>query len=83
MVVWRLLVSLMSVGCILARPQHSQPYCYMDDTNPYRLFATKTPYNYSRGHFSHLDLVPEGKQIYSQVSDNLLQYLVLGFLMMY
>lgn len=61
LVMWRLLVSFLSFGFILARPQHSQPYCFTDDIHPYRQFATKTPYNYSRGHFSHLDLVPEGK----------------------
>lgn len=57
---WWLLVSLLFLGFIMARPRNSQPYCFTNDTDRYHQFATKTPYNYSRGHFSSLDLVPDG-----------------------
>ena len=57
---WWSLVSVLSLGCVLAKPQHSQPYCFTDDTNPHHQFSTRTPYNYTRGHFLPLDLVPEG-----------------------
>lgn len=57
------LASLLSV--CLARsapaPRRSREYCYSNDTRPYHRFATKTPYDYARGHFAHRDLVPEGK----------------------
>ena len=58
---WQLLVSVLFLGFTVAQPHSSQPYCFTDDTDPYHQFATKTPYNYSRGHFSSLDLVPEGE----------------------
>lgn len=58
---WWLLVNLLFYGFIVAQPHNSQPYCFTDDTDPYHQFATKTPYNYSRGHFSSLELVPEGE----------------------
>lgn len=60
-VVWWVLVNILSVYLAQAELHRHSKYCYSNDTHRYHHFGTKTPYDYVKGHFSHLDLVPEGK----------------------
>lgn len=55
--------ALLSVCFAVTGSRRHHRYCYTDDTYPYHNFASKTPYDYARGHFSHLELVPEGKSV--------------------
>lgn len=61
LVICWVLVSPLSVYLAQSKPLRHLKYCYSNDTHPYHHFASKTPYDYARGHFSHFDLVPEGK----------------------